>query len=210
MLTVEAKPQKAETNVANNTRATSFEVTQERRLNVLLYTQWATFDVGKIRQALAWDKRVDLDLAFDVIKDPALAKRSGQVSGYVKLPRDREEFFQYDVIILGPCDLSQFTAAQLDGLYGFVADRGGGLLLLPGPAVTSLAAWNDERGNALLPVVLDEREPRLWPPRPDVIDVTFEAEIGRVFDPETLAGRDFALSPYYNVAMVKPALPEQH
>ncbi|MBN1359086.1 MAG: hypothetical protein JW993_00770 [Sedimentisphaerales bacterium] len=205
VLTVEAKPQKAETNVVNNQRSTSFEATQERRLNVLLYTQWANFDVGKIRQALAWDKRVDLDLAFDVIKDPALAKNSGQVSGYVKLPRDREEFFQYDVIILGPCDLSQFTPAQLDGLYRFVADRGGGLLLLPGPAVTSLAAWNDERGNALLPVVLDEREPRLWPPRPDVIDVTFEAEIGRVFDPKTLAGQDFALSPYYNVALVKPA-----
>lgn len=205
VLTAQAKPLKAETNLANNVRGTSFEVAQERRLSVLLYTQWANFDVGKIRQALAWDKRIDLDLAFDVIKDPALAQGAGNASGYVKLPHDRDEFFVYDVIILGPCDLSRFTAAQLDGLYGFVADRGGGLLLLPGPSVTSLAAWNDERGNALLPVVLNEREPRLWPPRPDAIDVTFEAEIGRVFSPEVFENHDYALSAYYDIALVKPA-----
>ena len=205
VLTAQVHCQKAEANLANNLRGTSFEVAQERRLNVLLYTQWANFDIGKIRQALAWDKRIDLDLAFDVIKDPALSKKAGEVGGYVKLPRNKEEFFEYDVIILGPCDLSQFTPAQMDGLYSFVADRGGGLLLLPGPAVTSLAAWNDERGNALLPVVLSEREARLWPPRPDAIDVTFEAEVGGVFDPEAFQDQDYALSAYYNVALVKPA-----
>ncbi len=205
VLTVEAKPQEAEANVANNTRGTSFEVAQERRLNVLLYTQWANFDVGKIRQALAWDKRIDLDLAFDVIKDPALSKSAVEVGGYVKLPRNKEEFFEYDVIILGPCDLSQFTPGQLDGLYSFVADRGGGLLLLPGPDVVSLAAWNDERGNALLPVVLKERDARLWPPRPDAIAVTFEAEIGRVFNPEAFKDQDYTLSAYYDIALVKPA-----
>ncbi len=205
VLTAEAKCRQAETNVTNNLRATSFEVAQERRLNVLLYTQWANFDIGKIRQALAWDKRIDLDLAFDVIKDPALSKKAATVGGYVKLPRYKEGFFAYDVIILGPCDLSQFTTAQLDGLYRFVADRGGGLLLLPGPTVTSLAAWNDERGNALLPVVLNEQETRLWPPRPDAINVTFEAEIGRVFDPQAFANQDYALSPYHDVALVKPA-----
>jgi hypothetical protein len=205
VLTAEVKPLKAEVNTANNIRSTSFEVAQERRLDVLLYTQWANFDVGKIRQSLAWDKRIDLDLAFDVIKDPVLSRTAGAVAGYVKLPRNKEEFFAYDVIILGPCDLSQFTPGQLDGLYRFVADRGGGLLLLPGPAVTSLAAWDDERGNALLPVVLNQREARLWPPKPDAIDVTFEAEIGRVFNPEAFKNQDDALSAYYDIALVKPA-----
>lgn len=205
ILTATARAHEDEVNLANNTRSTSFEVAAERRLNVLLYTQWANFDIGKIRQALAWDKRIDLDLAFDVIKDPVLSKNAEKVGGYVKLPHDKEEFFAYDVIILGPCDLSQFTSAQLDGLYSFVADRGGGLLLLPGPAVTSLAAWEDERGNALLPVVLDEREARLWPPKPGAIEVTFEAEIGRVFDPEAFKGQDYAISAYYDIALVKPA-----
>lgn len=213
VLTARAEAQAAETNAANNTRSATFEVAQERRLSVLLYTQWATFDIGKIRQALAWDKRVDVDLAFDVILDPTLASRRAGISavgGYTKLPRNDPGApgFAYDVIILGPCDLSRFTSAQLDGLYAFVADRGGGLMLLPGGAVTSLAAWNDERGNALLPVILDRLEPRLWPPRPDAINVTFEAEIGRVFDPEAFAGQDPGapgLSPYYNIDLVKPA-----
>lgn len=205
VLTARAKPHRQEVNAANNARDAIVEVTQERTLKVLLYSQWATFDIGKIRQALAWDRRIHLDLGFDVIKDPALSDGAGRGSGYVKLPRDKEEFFEYDVIVLGPCDLSGLTRAQLDGLYSFVADRGGGLMLLPGPAVTSLAAWSDERGNALLPVVLDDRDARLWPPQPDAIDVTFEGRVSRVFSPNAFEDPDQRLSAYYDIARVKPA-----
>ena len=204
-ITARARPHRQEVNTANNARDAIVEVTQERTLNVLLYSQWATFDIGKIRQALAWDRRIHLDLGFDVIKEPALSDGAGRGSGYVKLPRDGEGFFEYDVIVLGPCDLSGLTPAQLDGLYSFVTDRGGGLMLLPGPAVTSLAAWSDERGNALLPVVLDEPNARLWPPEPDAIYVTFEGQVRRIFSPNALEDPDQWLSAYYDVAQVKPA-----
>ncbi len=205
VVTVQAAPGKDEITTANNSRATTIEVTQEERLKVLLYSQWASFDIGKIRQALAWNKRVDIDFGLDVVKDAGLSDPFQKAGGYARLPRNDEEYSQYDVILLGPCDLSRLTPEQLNGLYRFVTERGGGLMLLPGPAVTSLAAWQDERGNALLPVILKGGESRLPSPRPDAITLTFEAWAGRILDPNTFGSEKRLLSPYYDVAMVKPA-----
>jgi hypothetical protein len=205
VLTVRAAPHKDEITTANNSRATTVEVTQEEPLRVLLFSQWANFDVGKIRQALTWNKRIHLDFGLDAVKDTRLSDPFEKAGGYARLPRNDEEYFQYDVIILGPCDLSRFTMEQLNGLYRFVTERGGGLMLLPGPTVTSLAAWQDERGNALLPVLLKQPEARLWPPRPDAVKVTFEAEVGQILDPNIFTPQDRSLCPYYDVAMVKPA-----
>ncbi|MBN2128195.1 MAG: hypothetical protein JW741_01820 [Sedimentisphaerales bacterium] len=205
VLSVRARSHAGEINVANNSRSTCVEVTQEQPLHVLLYCQQASFDIGKIRQALAWDKRVDLALGFDVIRDPTISQRVSAGLGHTALPRNAEEFGAYDVIVLGSCDLTRLAPAQLEGLYRFVADRGGGLLLLPGQTVATLAAWGDEKSAALLPVLLDRGQERIWPPVPDAIDVTFEAEVSRILDPEPFKDRAESLAPYYGIAAVKPA-----
>jgi len=205
VLTARAKPHRNEVNVANNSRNTSVEVTQERTINVLLYSQWANFDIGKIRQSLAWDKRIHLELGFDVVADAFVADRASQSCGYVKLPESKEELSRYEVIILGPCDLSGFTQAQLRGLYSFVAERGGGLVLLPGRTVMSLTMLQSQSAHALLPVFLDSRNPRFWPPEPNTVDLTFEAQVGRIFSPAVLEHKAPSVSPYYEVAGVKPA-----
>ncbi|MBP7051274.1 MAG: hypothetical protein KBE65_09680 [Phycisphaerae bacterium] len=205
VLTVRAKPLRGEINLANNSRSASVEVTQERSLRVLLYTQWATFDTGKLRQALAWDKRIRLDFAFDVIQDRPIAGRTAIDLGYAVLPQAREGFHEYDVIILGPCDVRGLTAAQWDGLYSFVTERGGGLLLLAGRAVASLANGGDERARTLLPAVFGRDDPRLWPPARDAIHASFEAQVGRLFDPNAFADPRHKISPYYGIANAKPA-----
>jgi hypothetical protein len=205
VLTARVKPARGEINLVNNARDTLVEVTQERPVRVLLYSQWANFDIGKLRQALACDRRIHLDLGFDVIKEPELANRASQSPGHTHLPETKEEFYRYDVIILGPCDLSRLTATQRDGLYGFAAERGGGLLLLPGQSVTSLTGWRDERADAMLPVIFNRENSRRWPPRPDVVSLTFEAQVGRVFDPSAFTDPQASLWPYYEVAQVKPA-----
>ena len=205
VLTARVAPLANEANMANNVRSTAVEVMQEQTLDVLLYAQQASFDVGKIRQALTWDKRVELDLRLDTIRDPVLAQRVSTGSPSVKFPESREQLNQFDVVILGPCDLSRFTSSQRDALYRFVTDRGGGLLLLPGPAVTSLAAWQGEPTDAILPVILDARNPRVLPPSPDTLALSFEARIGRVFSPADFANPEQSASPYYNIARTKPA-----
>jgi hypothetical protein len=205
VLTARVTPGPGEINLANNSRSTLVEVTQERPVQVLLYTQQASFDIGKIRQALAGEKRIHLDLGFDVIKWPELAERAAQGPGHTRLPETREAFYRYDVIILGPCDLNNLTATQRDSLYSFVAERGGGLLLLPGQSVTALMTWQDERAEALLPVLFNREYSRLWPPKPEPIRLTFEAQVGRVFDASAFADPAASISPFYQIDRVKPA-----
>ncbi len=205
VLTARVVPHGNEANTANNTRSAAVEVTQEQTLRVLLYSQQASFDVGKIRQALAWDKRIELDLRFDVIRDPVLSQRASLGSEAVKFPEAKEQLNEFAVIILGSCDLSRFTSVQRGALYSFVADRGGGLLLLPGSSVTSLAAWQGEQADALLPVILNAQSPRLLPPEPNTIKLSFEAQVGRLFNPADFANPAQSISPYYKIARAKPA-----
>ncbi len=227
VLTARVKLCPGEINLANNSRSASVEVTQERPLRVLLYTQWASFDVGKIRQALAWDKRFRVDLGFDVIRDSPLADRASQASGYVTLSNISARYSEYDVIILGACEVGLG-----DGdLYDFIARRGGGLILLPGATVESLATAGGERTLATLPVLFGRTAPesrpqasmpgqgigmpqpaprpqsptRVWPPQREAIELTFESQVGRVFDPEVFADSKSRVSPYYEIAQVKPA-----
>jgi len=204
VLTARVAGQKNEVNTANNSRSASVEVTQEQMLQVLLYSQQASFDIGKIRQALAWDKRIELDVRLDVIRDPVLAQRAAG-AGHAEFPSDTEELHGFDVIVLGPCDPGRLTSVQQEALYSFVADRGGGLLLLPGTNVASLTAKRGEGADALLPVILDDRDQRLWPPAPGAIQPSFEAQVGRIFDLKAFADPAQSISPYYNVARVKPA-----
>jgi len=206
VLTARVKAVKGEVNLANNSRSTVVEVAPPRALEVLLYSQWANFDIGKIRQALAWDKQIHLSLGFDVVRESWPRREHAYASvGMAPLPETKEEFYKYDVIILGPCDLGTLTPIQREGLYDFVAERGGGLLLLPGQTITSLAAWRDEKADAILPVVFDKQTPRLWPPRADAITLTFEAQVGRIFDPNAFTNPVPSISPYYEVAETKPA-----
>lgn len=210
VLTARVHPVPGEINLANNARSTSVEVTQERSLRVLLYTQWASFDIGKIRRALAWDKRIRLDFGFDVIRDTGLAHRASRISGQATLADIQARYNEYDVIILGACEVG------LDGddMYRFVAERGGGLLLLPGKTVESLATLGNGRASATLPVLFGEdalatwaaaSPERLWPPQRETITLTFEAQAARLFNQTALEDARPALSPYYQIADVKPA-----
>jgi hypothetical protein len=205
VLTARVAPHGNEANTANNARSATVEVTQEQTLQVLLYSQQASFDVGKIRQSLAWDKRIELDLRLDVIRDPVLSQHASLASTSAKFPDNKEQLNEFDVVILGPCDFSRFTSAQREALYSFVADRGGGLLLLPGPSVASLAAWRGEQADALLPVILDVQNPRVIPPDPNEIKLSFEAQIGRIFKPADFTNPAQSICPYYNIARTKPA-----
>ena len=180
-------------------------VTQEQTLQVLLYAQQASFDVGKLRQALAWDRRVRCDFRLDAIRDPALAQRAASGLGYAGFPQTREELYRYDVVVLGACDVGGLTAAQWEALHAFVTAHGGGLLLLPGPAMASLPVLRHHPVEALSPVLLDGPEPRLWPPEPNAIGRTFEAQALGLLSRTFASKPEERISPYYNIARVKPA-----
>jgi hypothetical protein len=200
-----AKTLEQEVNQANNVRSTMIEVVEETGLKVLFYSQVANFNVGKVRQALARDKKIQLDLSLDVIRTPALAEQASKMSGYVRLPDDRRGFYEYDIIVLGPCDLEVLTGSQVDGLYSFVADRGGGLVLLPGKADFGPGAWVNEKAKALIPVVFDSDYPTIWPSSPGRIELTIEGIDSEVIGPAALEEHVEPALPYYRISNSKPA-----
>ena len=200
-----AKSLKHETNLANNARSTMVDVVEETRLKVLLYSQVASFDIGKLRQVLARDEKIELDLGLDVIRTPILAKNVAQAYGYVGLPDNRQGFNRYDIIILGPCEFDALTDAQIAGLYSFVVDRGGGLILLPGKAEFGPAEWTNKKAKALMPVIFDAGNPTIWPSSPGQIELTPEAIDGKLLDQGSLQDIDGPACPYYRIISHKPA-----
>lgn len=202
---VRAKPFDREANQANNVRSTIIEVVEETRLRVLFYSHAVNFNIGKVRQALAGDEKIQLDLSLDVIRRPALAEKASSMCGYVKLPADRQGFYAYDIIILGPCDMEALTKVQVDSLYSFVVDRGGGLILLPGKADFGPAAWINSKAKTLIPVVFDPDEPTIWPSRPEEIELTLEGIDSNILGPEALDEYKEPALPYYRIPFSKPA-----
>ncbi len=141
-----------EPNVANNTRATIVEVVEAPRLRVLLYSQVASLDFGKVRSALARDEKIDFEVGLDAVISPDLAAPAASMSGHVPLPEDAAGFAAYDTIILGPCDASSLKRSQVDGLYDFVTKRGGGLVVLVGRDEFDLVSSGEETIEALMPL----------------------------------------------------------
>jgi hypothetical protein len=181
------------------------DVADIENLKVLLYSRTANFDIGKIRQALASDARIELELAFDVIRSPVLSTDASQACGYVKLPDDREGFRKYDVIILGPCDLISWTDVQVDGLHSFVADRGGGLVVLPGREGLGPATWRHNEARELLPAILDAYNERIWPPHSGQMELAQEAVDEQVLNGEDLGLLDSPTAAHYRILDTKPA-----
>jgi hypothetical protein len=137
-----------DTNPGNNRAAVTVEALEEKPLRVLLYSQWALPDMGKLRQALSRDDKVSLEYVLDAFIPEGgieLRTRAG------KFPADYEALLAFDALVLGPCDPRGFSRQQIEGLYRFVAERGGGVLLLPGVEGHDLGAAVNEQLKALLP-----------------------------------------------------------
>ncbi len=204
-LSARAKHLEQETNSANNTRSTMVDVVERNTLKVLFYSQMANFNIGKVRQALAGDKNIQLDLGLDVIKEAILSEKARTMCGHVKLPAERNEFYQYDVIILGSCALDRFSDARIEGLYSFVVDRGGGLILLPGRDEYGPAKWKNERIKILAPVFFDAYTAAKQTTAQSKIELTIEGIDSKVIGPKSLQDHDGPALAYYHTIDKKPA-----
>jgi hypothetical protein len=204
-LLARARALKNEVNQANNIRGAVVEVVETDKLRVLFYTQAANFNVGKLRQVLARDHRIQLDFGLDAIKTLGLSAEASKKLGYVRLPENSEGFNTYSIIILGHCLLDNLTSEQIDGLYNFVVHRGGGLVLLPGRGDFGPGNWKNPGIKALYPVIFEQDDPKLWPPNPRRIELTTEASGGNIIGPDDLQRYEIEVSAFYRIAGVKPA-----
>ncbi|MFV0445951.1 MAG: hypothetical protein ACK5Q5_20430 [Planctomycetaceae bacterium] len=72
-----------------------------------------------------------------------------------RFPRTVEELFQYQAIILDDVEAEFFTHVQQAQLEQFVAQRGGGLLMLGGPGSFHHGGWHKSVVKDVLPVYCD-------------------------------------------------------
>jgi hypothetical protein len=101
--------------------------------------------------------------------------------------------------------LDALTDAQIAGLYSFVVDRGGGLILLPGKGEFGPAEWASKKVKALIPVIFDAGKPTIRPGDKGQIELTLEAVESKLFDKGSLRDIDGPACLCYQIVGRKPA-----
>ena len=123
--------------VAENNARSALVPAAGRPRRVLLVQGAPGFEHGFLRRALVADRGLEIDSVVRKGRDD-----SGSETFYVQaaqsranallggFPNTREALFQYDVVVLANVEADQLLNAQLGLMRDFVAERGGGVLML--------------------------------------------------------------------------------
>jgi len=127
---VAAEPLDGETNVTNNRRTLFVNVIAEK-MKVLFLEGEPYWDSKFLVQALRRDPNVQLTSVFRLTHDRYYRTSEGAGKGGIrtergaKIPKTREELFQYDIVILGRLIDSLADDDFADLLRDFLTERGG-------------------------------------------------------------------------------------
>ena len=125
------------------------------------------FEVKFMRRAVENDPQIQLVVLQRTAEDKFLRLQVDSATELASgFPRTREELFAYRGLILGSVEASFFTREQLEMIEAFVAERGGGFLMLGGRKAFSEGGYAGTAVARVLPVELDANR-----------DTTFFAEI---------------------------------
>ncbi|MCF7972638.1 MAG: hypothetical protein K9N55_02370, partial [Phycisphaerae bacterium] len=204
MVRAHARMADPEANLRNNDRYHIVQIVANDKLKVLLYSEVACMDIGKVRQALIRDEKVDLEFRLNAVRNPAALKGDARQSHLVQLPDNAETLNRYDVIVLGPTDVDGLPPQTAENLYHYVATRGGALILLPGKDHMAFPNWKNAKLKSLLPVTFSGQvsDRRFDVMRADLTDqAQADVTLGHLIQaspmPETLVA--------YEAAIKKPA-----
>ena len=133
---VHAELGEAEAVPQNNTKTFLLKVAPTKRVKILFVDGRPRYEFGSIKRALKNDPNIQLTDRFltSFVGDDRYfgGTRAEAAHDFDFYPDDREMLFDFDAIILGNVDTSQFTPMQLENTVEFVRTRGGGLLMLGG------------------------------------------------------------------------------
>lgn len=115
------------------------------------------WEYGKLRTALRDEKNVILSSILRTAKNKYYRQGIETPDELVKgFPQTREELFAYKGIIVGSVEATFFSFDQLKNVEAFVAERGGGFLMLGGRHAFSLGGYASTPMVDVLPVALAE------------------------------------------------------
>ncbi len=205
-ITVKASTEAKELNIANNTMSKIIRVESDSRVKVLFYSQVANFNLGKIRQILLRDQKVDLDFKMDVVIDPLVIRDNPNANIHVKFPEDKTKLNSYDILLFGPTNFNMFSDNTLKNIYDFTTQRGGTMILLPGKDNFAMSRFKQPLISNLLPVTFTYADSIF--DRGD-IDIpvlqTSEAIAASVFSKEAFKSQIQTSLPAYSGMKKKPA-----
>jgi uncharacterized membrane protein len=126
-------PPRADEPVAQNNERDAFVSVDDGRRRILYVEGEPRFEVRFLRAAVAADRNLQVVLLQRTADNKYLrlaVDDPEELAG--GFPREREDLFGYDGLILGSMEASAFTGDQLQMMADFVDRRGGGLLALGG------------------------------------------------------------------------------
>ncbi len=144
---VEATALPGETDHENNALEHRVRVRREQ-LKVLLAERVPRWEFRHLKPLLERDPAVQL---HTVLQAADLSFPDEDRTALRRFPVTRESLFSYDVVIIGDIDLDYLSAGAVEHLREFVAERGGGLILIAGPRFNPTAYAETPLGE-LLPV----------------------------------------------------------
>ncbi len=150
--TVEAVPLQGEADKGNNRRSVFVQVVEERS-KVLFIEAQPYWDSKFLLRALQADPNLEVTSIFHMNEKKVLAitQAAGRKdTGLVRMPKTKEELYQYDCVILGRDVDHIFSAGEMKLFKDYVEERGGNLIFARGKAYS---AKND---------VLASLEPVVW------------------------------------------------
>ena len=155
-------PLEGERNERNNTRTTVLEIRDEKP-RILYLEGRPRWEYKFIRRAVNGDENLRLETllrtALNKFYRQGIEEETTLAAGF---PADRETLFEYKGVVLGNVESSFLSYAQMELIKEFVAKRGGGFMMLGGPASFAGGAYQSTPIESLLPVQLPEDENRFF------------------------------------------------
>ncbi|MFK7788187.1 MAG: hypothetical protein AB8C95_01670 [Phycisphaeraceae bacterium] len=143
-----------EVSVENNRVTRSIRVVNEK-VNVLYIEGNARWEYRYLRAILKRDPRINATFIASNA-GPEVARNSAE--HIERFPNNREDAFQYDLVILGDVDSAFFSDEEFGLLEELVRDRGASLLMLCGP-MYSPSSYEGTPVQAMLPIRFDPDSP---------------------------------------------------
>lgn len=120
----------------NNTKTFLLKVAPTKRVKILFVDGRPRTEFVQIKRALKKDPNIQLtDRILTSTSSEGrhfMGTRTTTAHDFGFYPDDKDTLFDFDAIIFGNVDASEFTSTQLENTLEFVRTRGGGLLMLGG------------------------------------------------------------------------------
>lgn len=133
--TIEATPLIDETSADNNRQSRAVSVRKEQ-IRVLLVQSYPNFEFRYLKNMLERDSTIQLKT---LLQDADPEYVSQDKSAIPVFPTRREELYGFDVVLFGDVNPAFLSGGALSDLAAFVAEKGGGLVVMAGPQFTPLA-----------------------------------------------------------------------